>query len=550
MLKLTNSVALTLSFIILLLSVPALAQGGTTISQLVIRPTRSLQPGDVLTVTMIGTANGQAQFEILGTSIKQNMRETSRGVYEGQFTVPRGLALNGAAVMGLLSRSGLDATKVASDRVTTTQGGGLSNPPSSVNGGITLQPNLNENVTDRRPSIGVEFNQGQQPNNTSLWFLVDGHDISKQAKFWKNRVNWTPSTDLSLGQHNVDFLILDTSGRKIVDQKWNFTVSAPGGTTPNPPAGGSKLTFMPLNNSTQSGRRPRIGAQFPGTVDQRTRVDARRIRFKLDGINVSKDVSVSRDQIFYLPPTDLAPGRHNVDLLAFDMKGDPIVDQGWSFTIGGSNSGGTTNRLSATNIQDGMLLGSQFSVNGTGVPGSQVVVTVEYPKKDILSQLAGIMLRFQGQANVNSNGTFAVPLDASGVRQGEPMTITITDSVQSPTVTYQTKKGQPNLSQPPTNNSGNPTPPATPTKITFTVSPTDGDVSGNTRPRIGSSFSQQVTRSQLIIDGRDFTPQARVSKGSIFWDAPYDLDKSQHSATVTVWVNGTSQSQSWTFSIK
>ncbi|MCA9793282.1 MAG: hypothetical protein KC910_15840, partial [Candidatus Eremiobacteraeota bacterium] len=87
------------------------------------------------------------------------------------------------------------------------------------------------------------------------------------------------------------------------------------------------------------------------------------------------------------------------------------------------------------------------------------------------------------------------------------------------------------------------------TPINFTSTPADGSVTTDRRPRIGSTFDQRASRAKLVIDGRDFTQQAQFSGNEIFWDARWDLDLTQHSATVTAWVNGVQQSHSWKFKL-
>lgn len=103
--------------------------------------------------------------------------------------------------------------------------------------------------------------------------------------------------------------------------------------------------------------------------------------------------------------------------------------------------------LTVTNLQSGELLGSSFRVNGRGIPGSQVVVQVEYPKQDFLSQLAGVMLNFQTRGTVAPDGSFSVAVDAKQVPRGEAMTITVSDSVRSPVAVFRSKKGADNQVQ-------------------------------------------------------------------------------------------------------
>jgi hypothetical protein len=97
--------------------------------------------------------------------------------------------------------------------------------------------------------------------------------------------------------------------------------------------------------------------------------------------------------------------------------------------------------LKVTNLQSGEILSSQFNVSGQGVPGSEILVKVEYPKQDLLSKLGGVMLRFQAKGTVSADGNFSVAVDARQVPRGEPMTITVSDTAKSPIVTIATEKG-------------------------------------------------------------------------------------------------------------
>jgi hypothetical protein len=97
--------------------------------------------------------------------------------------------------------------------------------------------------------------------------------------------------------------------------------------------------------------------------------------------------------------------------------------------------------LKVINLQAGEILSSQFNVTGQGVPGSEVLVKVEYPKQDFLSKLGGVMLRFQAKGTVSADGNFSVSVDARQVPRGEPMTITLSDTAKSPVITIATERG-------------------------------------------------------------------------------------------------------------
>lgn len=278
----------------------------------------------------------------------------------------------------------------------------------------------------------------------------------------------------------------------------------------------------------------------------------------VDGVNFSRQVRTNAQVMTWTPAFDLSLGRHKVEVEARALNGGSLA-QNWTFdTVAGGMTttppvSGPINppsvppsnppsapTLTVTNLSDGMTLGPNFNVAGRGVPGSTVRVSVEHPRADFLSRLAGEKLRFQGQALVAADGTYSVNLDAGPVKRGDAMDITVTDSANSPAKMFTTKRGNSTQTTGGTTSAG---------AMTFAPSPPDGTTINSRRPRIGSTFDQRASKAKLVIDGRDFTQQAKFAGNEIFWDAQWDLDFSRHNATVTTWVNGVQQSQSWSFRI-
>lgn len=81
-----------------------------------------LQPGDVITVTMEGEPGGTASFSIVLNDEKlrtEQMRETSAGVYAGEYTIRRNDTLAGASIVGsLTTRAGHTYTTQSAAPVT------------------------------------------------------------------------------------------------------------------------------------------------------------------------------------------------------------------------------------------------------------------------------------------------------------------------------------------------------------------------------------------------------------------------------------------------
>lgn len=67
--------------------------------------TRNLEPGDTLTVTLQGEPGGRATFSIGRTVIDRPMRETSPGVYVGEYVVRKGDVFNKDVVTASLTTS-------------------------------------------------------------------------------------------------------------------------------------------------------------------------------------------------------------------------------------------------------------------------------------------------------------------------------------------------------------------------------------------------------------------------------------------------------------
>ena len=509
-----------------------------------------LKAGDVLHVVALGSGGGQARFEILGAIRAVNMVETSFGRYEADYKVPRGLTVKDGVLLVTLRYAGREAAREA-DRLVSIGGGNPSTAPAASAWRAWPGPDVTHQ--GKRPVIKVRFPK-RVTERTSVNFYVDGIDFSTQTvtpNRWQiskeaeeigekypdryQYLLWEPRYDLAAGSHTVHVDAVAENGERL---EWDYTFKTG-------QAAGVQVTTMPEEGSTIKEDQPRIGVRFPGTEDQRNRIDYQRLQLKMDGRNLSGNVNVSQNEIYFRPSTRLTPGAHQVDLLAYDVNGQKLVDRSWRFTVEDPNNPQSA-QLTATNIHNGDTLGQTFNVEGTAPPGSRVRVLVEHPKKDILSQIAGVMLRFESEGVAGSDGRFSIPLNAGAVPVGDPMRITLTDSSNSSPVVIQTRRGNTggNTSNPGQNTGANSGP------VNFSPYPGSGATVGDARPRIGASFGRNVDRARLVIDGRDFTPRARFEKNQIYWDPSYDLDRSQHQVQVTTWVNGQQRQTSWSFEIK
>jgi plastocyanin len=84
--------------------------------------TKTLEPGDVLTVTLTGKPGGNARFSIGGTVTGQTMQEGPAGTYVGTYTVKKGDSLAKAPVSAALTVNGRTVTQSAEGSLTIAAG--------------------------------------------------------------------------------------------------------------------------------------------------------------------------------------------------------------------------------------------------------------------------------------------------------------------------------------------------------------------------------------------------------------------------------------------
>lgn len=285
---------------------------------------------------------------------------------------------------------------------------------------------------------------------------------SKQSMAETSAGRYEASMPIPKGLEVKDGIVLVTltvGGREtMLEASRLLTVEAAGGASP-----GRRPALVSPGPTTGSSR-PSVEVAFPNQILPRSAT------FFVDGLNFTSQASVTPTSLRWTPRFDMDNGPHKVEVRATGQQGEAFSESFTFTTIPGTASPppqvGTnprsSARLSVTNMRNGAVLGSAFTVEGRGIPGSTVVVTVEHPKNDIVSLLIGRMLRFQSRGMVGNNGQFSIQLDAGAVRQGDPMTITVSDTANSPSVTISGQKGAPDQTL-----ANLPPPPSVPTSRPF-----------------------------------------------------------------------------------
>lgn len=173
---------------------------------------------------MTGDPGGQAYFDVLGAFEGVPMREVRPGRYEGAVTVPDGVEVRQATLVGRLVSKGGQETLLEANRAVTF------GPTREVQAGFYPAPN--STLSTARPTIQAAFNRPVRPETVRL--TVDGQVVSGQAVVEAQSVRYLPPFDLSPGRHQVSLEALDYQNRPIRHQ-WSFNLAPAGaGYLPQP----------------------------------------------------------------------------------------------------------------------------------------------------------------------------------------------------------------------------------------------------------------------------------------------------------------------------
>ena len=184
------------------------------ISQLIHNARGTLNPGDDLTVTLIGAPDARATFAILGAIQEVGMAEVSPGRYEGRLRINQNLNIDNGTLVGYLRKNGLE-TAMEADRAITVANS--SSPDVTY-----VTPNPGTIVSQTRPQLRAVFPDYVRSGSAN--FVLDGQSFSPSVSNDGKTVVITPSYNLNPGVHNVEVSALNQNGQRMT-RNWSFTVS-------------------------------------------------------------------------------------------------------------------------------------------------------------------------------------------------------------------------------------------------------------------------------------------------------------------------------------
>jgi hypothetical protein len=366
--------------------------------------TRPLRAGDVLTATLTGTPGGQASFAIPGVVESVPMRETTPGVYTGTYTVPKGLTVAGAAVLGRVAVGGVSSPLIQAGQPVTVE-----SAPPEITG---FSPARDAVVESDRPLIYATLSgTGVDPNATRLF--LDGADATAQATVTPAFVSLKPVAPLAGGRHSVRLTLADAAGN-VTTAEWAFTVSTARiirSFTSDVPVGGAAAgTSIRFTLDADPGGKAAVSLGSAGSVP---------LTETQSGVYTGVYTVRPGENAAHVPAVATFTGPDGTRVTA-SLKGDLSL------------AGGAPAAPVIDSPADGARVGDPLTISGTAAPGASVRLDVTFTGNVLggLVPVSGSVLSKEVSADADGRWRAdGVSLRSGGLLgEGSDPTFTITAS--------------------------------------------------------------------------------------------------------------------------
>jgi Bacterial Ig-like domain len=179
-----------------------------------------MRTGEMVHIIMQGTPGGTATFRVIGLTESIAMQESAPGRYIGTWTVPVGKAfpMTRAMIAADLSLNGKSATTMQASRPLSLD----TVPPLIQN----VAPVPQTSVTTATPTLSADLSdEGSGIDLSATRLIINGRDLSGEAKIASDHITYKPSNALSTGEQTVQIIVSDRAGNTS-QQTWHFTVNA------------------------------------------------------------------------------------------------------------------------------------------------------------------------------------------------------------------------------------------------------------------------------------------------------------------------------------
>lgn len=197
--------------------------GGSTaidIESFDVSATTAMRAGSSVEFTLRGTPGGTASVQIPGVIKDVPLKETTRGVYTGSFTVP-----NNAKGAITVSKATAIAKLAVGKEERLIQSSTTFQVDNQAPGISATTPDANGRVNSLRPNITAVFDDqgGTGVDSNEVRIQVDGKDVTSDATITTNLLAYRPSKELTAGRHEVVVEVRDIAGNRAT-KTWTFNI--------------------------------------------------------------------------------------------------------------------------------------------------------------------------------------------------------------------------------------------------------------------------------------------------------------------------------------
>lgn len=359
--------------------------------------TRPLRANETIAVELRGTPGGAATFDIFGVAQGIAMQEVSPGIYRGSYRVRSADNVLSAALFGHLRVGGTQAIPVQAGTLIT-----IDTRDPVIRGRF---PEPNAVINNTRPNILVTFDDqgGSGINPTASVLIVNGQNVTARATVTETAIAYAPAEAFPQGTVTVRVVLRDRAGNE-TDSRWAFSIGVPAGTllravTVNPTAPLQVGQVVTVTAIGQSGGRA---------------------TFTVEGV------------VADVPMTETQPGLY---VGQFTVRPEHVVSSARvvvTLTSGFQTSRmeaasrltvfGTTSAPRIVTPTAGSRVGAPIVIRGTAIPGSTVVVRVDYQGSILLFRVQGTYGEVSTTAD--AGGNWQVSISPSIRIPGATLTIT------------------------------------------------------------------------------------------------------------------------------
>ena len=177
---------------------------------------RPLRAGDRMSVTLSGTPNALAWFDIGPFVSGVPLTQTSSGTYVGSYTILAGSNFEDVPVIGRLTIGGVAAAPVQAPNHLSA----ATSPPAISSFG----PRDGVSINSARPAIFATFATSAVPvDPSSVMLRVNGHDVTASCIRTARFISYLPGVNWPAGPMSVEVRATDLAGNA-TDFTWHFTL--------------------------------------------------------------------------------------------------------------------------------------------------------------------------------------------------------------------------------------------------------------------------------------------------------------------------------------